>query len=105
MFDHSLEYSAMYWLTHADWVIDASPTIPATGSSTWWRWHAIREPHLEWLFKESGLSTEPIDSGWSRGSPVTRIAWTRWRGTLEPDRQRRMEEYCFDRMRAPGYEP
>ena len=28
-----------------------------------------------------------------------------WRGSLEPDRQRLMEEYCFERMQALGYSP
>ena len=78
--------------------------IPGTGSSTWWRWHAIPEPHLEWLFEESGLSTEPIDSLISR-FPGDPDRLSRWRGTLDADRQRRMEEYCIERMRALGYEP
>lgn len=103
-FDHSLEYSAMYWLTHATAVLGPVAEDP--------RCHVVDivemardpRPHLRWLFEEAGLSTEPIDGLVERfpGDPDRLDAW---RSSLDPQRQRRMEAYCFTQMAALGYEP
>lgn len=103
-FDHSLDYSAMYWLTHANWVLDK------IGGDSDYRVVDLVEmardpsPHLEWLFTEAGLSTEPIEDLVARfpGDPDRLDAW---RNNLDPQLQRRMEEYCFSQMSALGYEP
>lgn len=104
MFDHSLEYSAMYWLTHADWVVDR-----IAGDARYRVVDVVEmardpRPHLEWLFKEAGLSTEPV-GGLVERFPGDPERLDKWRGSLEPDRQRRIEEYCYGRMPALGYTP
>lgn len=103
-FDHTLEYSAMYWLTHANWVLDRLRNDPKYRVVDIVDMARDPEPHLEWLFSESGLSTEPIADLLERfpGDP-NRL--DQWRGKLDPERQERIEAYCFNRMRALGYEP
>jgi hypothetical protein len=103
-FGHSLEYSAMYWLTHANWVLER-----IAGDD---RYHVVDivelardpRPHLEWLFAGAGLSPDPIDDLVARfpGDPERLDASLKG---LDPAVQRRMEEYCYDQMRALGYEP
>ena len=103
-FGHSLDYSAMYWLTHARWILDRLPgderyrVVDLV--------EAARDPrgHLEWLFEGAGLSTDPIDELLERfpGDPDRLEGW---RNNLDADLQRRMEEYCFEEMTALGYEP
>jgi hypothetical protein len=103
-FDHTTEYSAMYWLTHASWVEDRLGDNPNYRVVDIVEMAANPEPHLEWLFSEAGLSTEPIKDVVSRfpGDPDRLDSW---RGSLDPKHQRRMEAYCFNRMKALGYEP
>jgi hypothetical protein len=104
MFDHSLEYSAMYWLTHADWVLNRIADDPRYRVVDVVEMARDPRPHLEWLFKEAGLSTEPV-AGLVERFPGDPERLETWRGSLEPERQRRMEEYCFERMPALGYTP
>lgn len=103
-FAHSLDYSAMYWLTHANWVIDR---LAGDG-----RYRVVDlveaardpRPHLQWLFSESGLSTDPIEElvGRFPGDPER---LDKWKTELDPGVQRRMEEYCFAQMQVLGYSP
>ncbi len=104
LFGHSLEYAALYWLTHADWVLGRIGDDPRYRVVDIEDLAADPRPHLEWVFEESGLSTEPVDALIERypGDPE-RLG--RWRESLDPERQRRMEEYCYDQMTALGYEP
>ena len=103
-FDHSLDYSAMYWLTHANWVLERIRDDPAYRVVDLVDMARDPRPHLEWLFTEAGLSTDPIDELVQRfpGDPDRLDSW---REKLDPHRQRRMEEYCYSQMRALGYEP
>ncbi|MGI9578886.1 MAG: sulfotransferase [Microthrixaceae bacterium] len=103
-FDHTLDYSAMYWLTHADWVLDQIGDDPAYRVVDLVDMARDPRPHLQWLFSEAALSTEPIEALVKRfpGDPERLDAW---RDNLDPTLQRRMEEYCFSQMKALGYEP
>lgn len=103
-FDHTLDYSAMYWLTHADWVLGKIAADPDYRVVDLVEMARDPRPHLEWLFTEAGLSTEPIEDLVARfpGDPDRLDAW---RNNLDPQLQRRMEEYCFSQMSALGYEP
>ncbi|MEZ5237909.1 MAG: sulfotransferase [Microthrixaceae bacterium] len=103
-FGHSLDYSAMYWLTHAEWVLERLPGDDRYRVVDLVEAARDPRPHLEWLFSSAGLSTEPIDELIERfpGDPER---LQKWRHELEPEVQRRMEEYCFEPMGRLGYEP
>ena len=104
MFGHSIEYAALYWLTHANWVIERLGVDPRYRVVDVAQLAADPRPHLDWVFEESGLSTEPTESLVQRypGDPER---LNQWRNNLDPKRQRRMEEYCYDQMLALGYRP
>jgi hypothetical protein len=108
-FEHSVEYSAMYWNTHAEFVRDRIGLRPGEHDDR----HTVVDlvemardprPALEWAFAAVGLDTSPIDELVGR-FPGDAERLDKWRHTLEPTRQQRVEEYCFDQMRALGYEP
>lgn len=103
-FEHSLDYSAMYWLTHANWVLERLSDDPRYRVVDVVEMARDPRPHMEWLLGEAGLSLEPLDGILSEhpGDPERVDAGRRG---LDPGRQRRMEEYCFDQMLALGYEP
>lgn len=108
-FDLSVDYSAMYWNTHTDYVLEHIGTEPDYKVDN----HMVVDllematnprPALEWAFTQIGLSTDPIGELIERfpGDPER---LDKWRSTLDPKRQRRIEEYCFDNMVALGYQP
>lgn len=108
-FDLSVDYSAMYWNTHTDYVLEHIGTAPDYKVPN----HMVVDllematdprPSLEWAFSQIGLSTEPVRELIERfpGDPER---LDKWRSTLDPERQRRIEQYCFDNMVALGYEP
>ncbi|MHB1138757.1 MAG: sulfotransferase [Microthrixaceae bacterium] len=108
-FDHSIEYSAMYWNTHARYVHETLGLVPGTSDED----HMVVDlvemardprPALDWAFSSLGLSTEPVDELVAR-FPGDPDRLDQWRQTLPPGRQRRVEEYCFDQMVALGYSP
>lgn len=107
-FDHGVDYSAMYWNTHSQFVID---NLGRPGDKT--SNHMVVDlvemarnprPALEWAFSEVGLSTDPIE-GLIERFPGDPDRLDKWRGTLEADKQRKIEEYCFTAMSALGYQP
>ncbi len=108
-FDHSVEYSAMYWNTHAEFVRDRIGLRPGQHDDR----HVVVDlvemardprPTLEWAFGAVGLDTAPIEDLVAR-FPGDPDRLDNWRHTLDPSRQRRVEEYCYDPMRSLGYEP
>lgn len=108
-FEHSVEYSAMYWNTHAEFVRDRIGLRPGEHDDR----HIVVDlvemakdpgPTLEWAFEAVGLDTAPIDDLVER-FPGDADRLDKWRHTLDPARQKKVEEYCFDQMRALGYEP
>jgi hypothetical protein len=108
-FDHSLEYSAMYWNTHSEFVIDRIGLPPHYKVPN----HMVVDlvemardpkPALDWAFAEVGLSTDPT-AGLVERFPGDPDRLDNWRNTLAPSRQRRVEEYCFTPMTALGYRP
>jgi hypothetical protein len=108
-FEHSVEYSAMYWNTHAEFVRDRIGLRPGEHDDR----HIVVDlvemakdpgPTLEWAFGAVGLDTAPIDDLVER-FPGDADRLDKWRHTLDPARQKKVEEYCFDQMRALGYEP
>ncbi len=103
-FENTLDYSAMYWLTHADWVLNVIQDNPHYRVVNLVEMARDPRPHLEWLFRESGLSLDPIEDLVQRfpGDPERLDAW---RTVLPPKRQRRMEEYCYSQMKELGYTP
>lgn len=103
-FGHSLDYSAMYWLTHANWVLDRLPGDDRYRVVDLVEMARDPRPHLEWIFSESGLSTEPVE-GLIERFPGDPDRLEKWRDELEPGVQQRMEEYCFEPMQRLGYEP
>ncbi len=103
-FEHSLEYSAVYWNTHTRWIMDHVGDDPRYCVVDLVDLARAPEPTLEWAFDAVGLSTEPVAELVERfpGAPERPDAW---RHTLGEDRQRRIEEYCYDAMVAFGYRP
>lgn len=108
-FEHSVEYSAMYWNTHAEFVRDRIGLRPGEHDEH----HIVVDlvemardprPTLEWAFGSVGLDTAPIEDLVER-FPGDPDRLDNWRHNLDPGRQRRVEEYCFDQMRSLGYEP
>lgn len=108
-FDHSLEYNAVYWNTHASFVREQLGL--ASGEHDERHFvvdlvEAARDPRpvLDWAFRGIGVDTAPIESLLERfpGDPER---LDNWRTVLEPARQRRVEELCFDQMRELGYPP
>jgi len=104
MFDHSVEYSALYWNTHANWIVEHVGDDPRYRVVDLVDMARDPAPSLEWAFSSVGLSTEPVPGLVERfpGDPERLEAWRR---TLAPDRQRRIEEYCYDAMEQLGYRP
>jgi len=108
-FDHSVEYSAMYWNTHSRFVLDTIGLRPGQSRDNYMVMDLVEmardpRPALEWAFDGVGLSPDPIEQliATHPGDP-DRL--DRWRTTLEPTRQRRVEEYCFGAMTELGYRP
>ena len=108
-FGHTIEYSAMYWNTHAEFVrahIGLRPGEHDTHHYVVDLVEMARDPRpaLEWAFSAVGLDTAPVGDLIERfpGDPGR---LDNWRQTLEPARQRRIEEYCFEQMQSLGYEP
>lgn len=108
-FDHSVDYSAMYWNTHAEFVARRLGLRPGEHDER----HLVVDlvemardprPSLRWAFEGVGLDTAPIDELVER-FPGDPDRLDNWRHTLEPGRQRKVEQFCFDQMRALGYEP
>lgn len=103
-FDTSIAYSATYWLTHADWVLnrilDDSRylVVDLTEMAT------DPRPTLEWAFSETALDCEPIEA-LIADHPGDPGRLEKWRGSLSADRQREVEEYCFAPMTRLGYQP
>jgi hypothetical protein len=104
LFGHSLEYSALYWLTHANWVLERLGADPRYRVVDVAEMAADPAPHLTWVFEAAGLSTEPVEE-LIRQYPGDPERLDLWRNDLDPKRQRRMEEYCYHQMVALGYEP
>lgn len=108
-FDHSVEYSAMYWNTHAEYVRDRLGLRPGEHDDRCFVVDLVEmardpEPALHWAFSSVGLDTAPVADLIER-FPGDPDRLDRWRHSLDPGRQRRVEEYCFDQMRSLGYEP
>ena len=108
-FDHSIEYSAMYWNTHAEFVRDRIGLRPGEHDTHHYVVDLVEmardpRPALEWAFSSVGLDTDPIGDLVEQ-FPGDPDRLDNWRRTLEPARQRRVEEYCFEQMRSLGYEP
>lgn len=108
-FDHSVEYSAMYWNTHSRFVLDTLGLHPGQTRDNYMVMDLVEmardpRPALEWAFAGIGLSTEPIDE-FVATHPGDPDRLDRWRDSLPPARQRRVEEYCFDAMTELGYRP
>ncbi|HTO00834.1 MAG TPA: sulfotransferase [Microthrixaceae bacterium] len=108
-FDHGVDYSAMYWNTHAQFVLDRIGLPPDYKLPNYMVVDLVEmakdpRPALEWAFGEVGLSLDPIDDLISRypGDPER---LDKWRTTLDPNKQRQIEEYCFNAMSTMGYEP
>lgn len=103
-FDHSLEYSAVYWNTHARWILDHVDDDERYRVVDLVDMARDPAPTLEWAFASVGLSTEPVAGLIERfpGDPERLDARRR---SLPEDRQRRIEEYCYDAMVALGYRP
>lgn len=108
-FEHSMDYSAMYWNTHARFVRDRLGLRPGGSDDR----HLVVDlvematdprPTLQWAFTAVGLDTAPIGELVERfpGDPGRLDAW---RGSLEPRRQRRIEQLCFTGMVDLGYRP
>jgi hypothetical protein len=103
-FDTSIAYSATYWLTHADWVLnrilDDSRflVVDLTEMAT------DPRPTLEWAFSQTALDCEPIEA-LIADHPGDPGRLEKWRGSLSADRQREVEEYCFAPMTRLGYQP
>jgi hypothetical protein len=108
-FDHGVVYSAMYWNTHSQFVHDHIGLRPGEHDDT----HIVVDlttmardprPTLTWAFESVGLSTEPIEDLVTRfpGDPER---LENWRRTLDPNRQRRVEAYCYTAMEQLGYRP
>ena len=108
-FDHSVEYSAMYWNTHARSILDTIGLRPGEHRGNYMVMDLVElardpRPVLEWAFSGIGLSLDPIeDLVTSHPGEPDRL--DRWRTSLPPTRQRQVEEYCFDTMTALGYRP
>jgi hypothetical protein len=108
-FDHSLEYNAMYWNTHATFVREQLGLGPGEHDERHFVVDlvaAARDPRpaLEWAFSGIGVDTAPIE-GLLERFPGDPDRLDNWRTVLEPTRQRRVEELCFEPMRALGYQP
>lgn len=108
-FDHSIEYSAMYWNTHASYVREHIGLRPGEHDEQHFVVDLVdmaRDPRpaLRWAFDGVGLDTAPIE-GLVERFPGDPDRLDNWRHTLDPSRQRRVEALCFDQMRAMGYEP
>lgn len=108
-FDHSIEYSAMYWNTHAGYLRDVLHLAPGDHDDRVFVTDLVEmatdpRPAMEWAFAEVGLDTAPIEDLVARhpGDPGRLDAW---RTTIDQRQQRRIEEYCFDTMSALGYRP
>ena len=108
-FDHSIEYSAVYWNTHARWIRERLGLGQREHDETTMVVDIVdmaRDPRpaLTWAFDGVGLGLAPVESLIERfpGDPDRLDAW---RGSLDDDRQRRIEEYCFTEMRHLGYVP
>ncbi|MEI7888349.1 MAG: sulfotransferase, partial [Actinomycetes bacterium] len=103
-FDTSIAYSAAYWLTHADWVLNRIGedsrylVVDLTEMAT------DPGPTLEWAFSQTGLDCEPIKK-LIADHPGDPKRLEKWRGSLSADRQREVEEYCFAPMTRLGYQP
>ena len=108
-FDHSVEYSAMYWNTHAEFIRERIGLRPGEHDDRFIVVDLLEmardpRPTLDWIFGAVGLSTDPIEEliGRFPGDPAR---LDNWRSHLDPSHQRRIEEYCFESMQALGYEP
>lgn len=108
-FEHSVEYSAIYWNTHAEFVRDRLGLLPGQHDHSTMVVDLVEmardpAPALRWAFAAVGLDTDPVDELVERfpGDPDRLDAWRR---SLDRSLQRRVEEYCFDAMRSLGYEP
>ena len=108
-FDHSIEYSAIYWNTHARWIREQLGLGQREHDETTMVVDIVdmaRDPRpaLTWAFDGVGLDLAPIESLIERfpGDPGR---LDEWRDSLDDDRQRRIEEYCFTEMRHLGYGP
>lgn len=108
-FDHSVDYSATYWNTHAEYVTERLGLRPGEHDERFLVVDLVEmardpRPSLEWAFASVGLTLDPVDELIDR-FPGEPDRLDKWRTSLDPALQRRVEEYCFDQMRALGYEP
>ena len=103
-FGHSLEYSVMYWMAHATRVLAESIRHPHHRVVDVADMARDPRPELRWLFSSAELDTSPVE-GLVASYPGDAERLDRWRGTLGSDRQRRVEEYCFEPMLQLGYVP
>lgn len=108
-FDHSVDYSATYWNTHADYVTGHLGLLPGSTDDRFRVVDLVEmandpRPTLEWAFRSVGLSLEPIDDLMSR-FPGDPDRLDKWRTKLDPGLQLRIEGYCYNQMKALGYEP
>ena len=103
-FDTSIAYSATYWLTHADWVLNRIENDPRYLVVDLTEMATDPRPTLEWAFSETALSCEPIEE-LIAAHPGDPKRLEKWRGSLSADRQREVEEYCFAPMARLGYMP
>ena len=108
-FDHSVDYSATYWNTHAEYVTERLGLRPGEHDDRFLVVDLVEmardpRPSLEWAFAAVGLSLAPIDDLVER-FPGDPDRLDKWRSTLDPALQLRVEGYCFEQMRALGYEP
>lgn len=108
-FDHSIDYSATYWNTHARWIRERLGLRPGEHDATTMVVDVVEmardaRPALTWAFEAVGLDTSPVDDLMQQypGDPGR---LDEWRGALDPNPKRRIEELCFTEMRHLGYEP
>ncbi len=108
-FDHSVDYSATYWNTHAEFVTRRLGLRPGEHDDRFLVVDLVEmardpRPSLEWAFGAVGLTLDPIDDLIDR-FPGDPDRLDKWRSSLDPALQLRVEEYCFDQMKALGYKP
>lgn len=108
-FDYGVVYNAMYWNTHAQYVHDQIGLRPGEHDDSrivvdLTEMARDPRPALTWAFESVGLSTEPIEDLITRfpGDPER---LENWRRTMDPGRQRRIEQYCYTAMVQLGYQP
>lgn len=104
MFGHSLEYSVMYWLTHAEWVHEHLEADDRVRSVRVEDLAADPLPTLQWAFEGIGIDTD-IVAKMIADNPPEPARLEAWRQKIDPEEQRLVEGYCYGAMQRFGYHP